>query len=424
MSRGIRRSLRAGALALSALLAQTLLLGAAFAQLAPPPPTPVPPDGSLSPFPQALATPASATVAPRLSAATAVLADLDTGQILFAKNPDTHRAIASVTKIMTAVLVLEHTRPSDVVTIGPDAVFPETERAGVSTLGLREGERITVLNLLYALLLQSSNDAAIALAEAVSGSVARFVNLMNTKAAALGMHESHFRSPNGLDDRGYSTARDLVTLSRAAHAAPGFSRIVETRFRAIPAPSGPPRKIQNRNALLWLYPGAIGVKTGFTSRAGDCVVAAADRDGLRLVAVVLGAPSDAFSDAAALLNFGYDAFTRHTFVSESADAGTVVLRGGSVPVESGAGLEALVPIESLGQVVEHIRVDPSAAYPPAPGEQVATLTFSIPGLTVGTVPLVVSRVPAPPPAGSGTWWARASATVAGALTHVIGALLG
>jgi len=359
-----------------------------------------------------------------MSAAAAVLADLDTGQILFAKNPDAHRAIASVTKIMTALLVLEHTRPSDVVTVGPDAVVPVSDRAGLSTLGLREGEHITVENLLYALMLQSSNDAALALADAVSGSVARFVELMNSKAAALGMRDSHFRSPNGLDDRGYSSARDLVTLTRAAYANRGFSRIVTTRFREIPAPSGAPREVQNRNVLLWLYPGAIGVKTGFTTRAGECVVGAAARDGLRLVAVVLGAPSDAFSDAASLLNFGYDAFTTHTFVVESADVGVVTLRGGSVPVQAAARLDALVPIASLGRVVERVRVDPHAAYPPASGERVATLTVTIPGLTVGTVPLVVSRVPAPPSAGNRSWWVRAATTVAGAVSHVIGALLG
>jgi D-alanyl-D-alanine carboxypeptidase (penicillin-binding protein 5/6) len=404
--------------------AHALLIGLASAQLAPPPPTPVPPDGSLSPFPHSLETPTDASLPPDLSAPSAILADLDTGQILFAKDADTPRPIASLTKIMTGLLVLEEGNPADIVTVAPDAVIPEDARPGISALGLEAGELISVDDLLFALLLQSANDAAVALADHVSGSEAHFVRDMNTRAAALGMRRTRFRSPNGLDDRGYSTARDLMTLTRTAMAIPRFEGTVATRFHTIPAPEGGTRDIQNRDALLWLYEGATGVKTGYTSRAGYCVVATAERDGRRLVAVVLGAPGDAFSDAAALMDHGFTAFTDHRFVTAGDPSGVVTLPGGSVPVEIGADLSALVPIASLDAVREQVIVDPSAAYPPAPGERVARLKITLPGLTVGRVPLVVSSVPPPPPIDDGAWWARAADALVDAVGAAVGAVRG
>ena len=325
---------------------------------------------------------------------------------------------------MTGLLVLERSQPSDIVTVGEDASIPEDDRPGISALGLEVGEQISVENLLYALLLQSANDAAVALADHVSGSEPRFVRDMNARAAALGMRRTRFRSPNGLDDRGFSTARDLMTLTRAAMAIPAFDTIVATQFHTIPGPDGVDRHIQNRNVMLWLYEGATGVKTGYTSRAGYCVVATAERDGRRLVAVVLGAPGDAFSDAATLLDHGFAAFTEHTFVTAGEPNGVVTLPGGSVPVEVGADLSALVPIAALADVREQVVVDPSAAYPPAPGERVARLKITLPGLTVGRVPLVVSSVPPPPPIDDRPWWARAVAAVADAIGTAVDAVRG
>ncbi len=410
MNHGRPRTVRAALIIAVAVLAQASLVGFASAQLAPPP-TPVPPDGSLSPFPQTLDTPADASSPPVVSAPSAMLADLDTGQVLFALDADAERPIASLTKIMTALLVLERSAPRDVVTVESDAVIAESDRPGISALGLETGERISVEDLFYALLLQSANDAALALADHVSGSASRFVTRMNARAEALGMRRTSFRSPNGLDDRGYSTARDLTTLTRAAMATEGFAPVVATEFHTIPAPGGGERDIQNRDALLWLYPGATGVKTGYTAKAGYCVVATAERDGRRLVAIVLGAPGDAFSDAAALMDYGFTAFTQHTFVTRGEPNGVVTLPGGSVPVETGSDLAALVPTASLDAVRAEVQVVPEVAYPPAPGERVATLKITIPGLTVGRVPLVVSSVPPPPPIDDLPWWERAAGAV-------------
>jgi D-alanyl-D-alanine carboxypeptidase (penicillin-binding protein 5/6) len=207
-------------------------------------------------------------------------------------------------------------------------------------------------------------------------------------------------------------------------AAPGFSTIVSTEFRTIPDPTGPDRQIQNRNVLLWLYPGATGVKTGYTSKAGFCVVGTAERDGRRLVTVVLGAPGEPFSDAAALLDHGFAGFTEHTFVTAGEPHGVVTLAGGSVAVEAAGRIVALVPLDALDDVAERIVVDPRAAYPPAAGQEVARLKVTIPGLTVGTVPLVVSSVPPPPPIDVAPWWERAIGAVGRAVAAAVRAMGG
>src|SRR5262249_5521572 len=177
----------------------------------------------------------------------------------------------------------------------------------------------------------------------------------------------------------------------------------------------------NRNAMLWLYPGTFGTKTGSTALAGSCLVASATRNGRRLVAIVLHAPGEAFSDAAALLNYGFAGFTQQTFATSGADQGTLRIHGGDVPVAAAAALAALVPPRSLGGVRRRLVAAPDAAFPPAPGSRVGTLRVTVPGLTVGSVPLVVSAVP-PPPESSGPWWARAAGSVGHAVAGAIGAI--
>lgn len=407
-------------------VAVALSVHVAFAALAaphlsPPPPTPVPPNGSPSPFPSSLATPADATATPSIGAPSAVLADLDTGEILFAKAEHAPRPIASVTKVMTALLTLERTDPHDVVVVDPAAVFAKDDYGASTTLGLRPGERVSVEDLLYGLMLASANDAAVALAIHIAGSEQAFVDLMNRRAARLGMGETRFFSSNGLDDRGRSSPADLLRLARVTDAIPLFDRITATRFRTIPGPDGRDRRIQNRNALLWLYPGAFGTKTGLTYRAGSCVVASATRGGRRLVAIVLHSPDEAFSDAAALLNYGFEGFTQRTLVTQGQDEGSVAIRGGAVPVVAGADVSAWVPTASLDAVRMAVHVDPDAAYPPPIGASVGRLVVTAPGLALGSAPLLVSDVPAPA-AETGPWWARAVGTVAGAVGDAIRAV--
>ena len=398
------------------------LLGPARAQTTsspePPPPTPVlQPNGQLSPspFPQTLRTPAPSPEPPAIDAAAAVLADLDTGRVLFDLNGHERRPIASLTKIMTALLVIEETDPTDVVTTSANAA--SGGGFGISGLGLETGERIRVQELLYALLLQSANDAAVALAEHVAGSVDGFVHRMNRRARTLGMDRTRFASPNGLDDAGYSSARDLARLTRIAFDATGFASLVATRFHTVRSLDEEPRMVQNRNALLWLYPGSTGVKTGFTTPAGFCIVASAERDGRRLVAVVLGEPGEPFSDAAALLNYGFEGFEQRLLVRSGTSLDALEVDGRQVVVSVAGSLERLVPVDA--PVSRTVVLDDRIPYPPPRGSSIGVLRVSVGDLVVGTLPLLVAGVPPPPEPAPGAWWSRA----AGSLLEAIGAVV-
>lgn len=382
-----------------------------------PPPTPVPPSGSPSPFPTALDTPEPGRRPPELAAGSAALVDLDSGQVLFERNADQRRPIASTTKIVTALLVLEAVPPDDVVTVSPNAA----SQTG-ATLGLRPGERITVRHLLEGLLLGSANDAAVALAEHVAGSVDAFLDRMNDRMHQLGARDSRFESPNGLDDDGFSTAHDLALLTVEAYRNPAFAEVVSTKVAQIPAPKGPRRTIQNRNALLWLYPDAIGVKTGFTSAAGFCLVGAAEREGLRLVAVVLGAPVEAFSDTAALLNHGFAAFQRRTVVAAGQSFGSVEVGEARVPAVADVSFVALLP---RGQEVDtRVAPRPGLSLPIAAGERVGAVIVRAGDERIGRVPLVTPRTVAGAPPPEPSWWETAWDAVAGFFADLFRSLFG
>ena len=416
-------STRARLVAAVAVLALAMIAidAGAVTRFSVPPPTPVPPHGKPSPFPTSLATPSDPTREPTVPAAAALLADLDTGQVLYAKDPVEPRPIASVTKVMTALLTLEELPMDHIVRIDPQAVFRRDDYGSSSTLGLRAGERVTVENLLYGLLLGSANDAADALAIAVDGSVPAFVRHMNTRASQLGMRQTRFFSASGLDDRGHSTPRDLLRLVRHMDENDAFTAITATRFRRIPGPGGRDRVIQNRNALLWLYDGTFGTKTGTTDEAGACLVASATRDGRHLVAIVLDAQREPFSSAATLLEYGFEGWADQELIAAGQSLGTVEIRGGTVPVVAGSDLEALVPVREAGDLVQRPVIDPRAAFPPAPDEQVGVLVITRGTVVLGRVPLVVPSVP-PAPATSGPWWARAGGAVGGAVVDGIRAL--
>jgi serine-type D-Ala-D-Ala carboxypeptidase (penicillin-binding protein 5/6) len=236
-----------------------------------------------------------------VTARSAVLVDARTGAVLWAKQADARRPIASTTKIMTALVAMERLGPHDVVTVDRSV-----RRVAPITEGLRPAERVEAWKLFYGTLLYSGNDSALALAIGAGGTRAHFVSLMNEKAHALGLHHTHFRSPSGLIDRdNYSTALDLATLTRYALRNPRFRAVVRTRVKHVPwsAPVG--EKIYvNKNHLLGAYRGADGVKTGWTTLAKHCLVASAHRGGVRLIAVILGA-DDSYRDVKKLLDFGF-----------------------------------------------------------------------------------------------------------------------
>ncbi len=274
---------------------------------------------------------AGAAEAPALSAKAWALADEDSGRILASSRAEEELAIASITKIMTAVVVLERTEDLDrLVSVPAGAVGAEG-----SSMYLKAGEELTVRELLYGLLLVSGNDAAMALAEICGGTVEEFVRWMNEKAAALGMTHTHFANPSGLSETGhYSSAGDMVLLTAYAMKRPEFAEIVATR--SITAAG---RTLVNHNKLLRLYPGAVGVKTGYTKEAGRTLVSCARREGSGLVAVTLCDPDD-WRDHGALLDFGFDAFP----VTELCPAGKVLGRvtagGAAVPLRAAEQVSA------------------------------------------------------------------------------------
>ncbi|MGH2656498.1 MAG: D-alanyl-D-alanine carboxypeptidase family protein [Actinomycetota bacterium] len=410
--------MRVPRLVLAGVLAAALAVPAAAQPV--PPPTPVPPAGSLSPYPTALETPPPSTREPRVAAASAILADLDSGEVLWERNPDQRQPIASVTKIMTGLLVVEATDPDEVVTASPNAA-----RQTGAELGLEVGEAQPVRQLLMALLLQSANDAAVALAEHVGGTVGGFVDGMNRRARRLGVRDTRFASPNGLDDSGYSTSRDLVAITAEAFRDATFREVVATKFHRIPSPDGDPRRIQNRNALLWLYRGAIGVKTGYTAAAGFCLVATAERDGLRLVAVVLGAPSSPWSDAAEMLNHGFEAWERRDVVDGSTALDPIEVAGRGIPVRADGALSLLL---RRGETVDvEVRPDPELTLPVAEGQTVGEVVVSGGGGVLGRVRAVSAASVAAPPGSSppeDPWWDRAWDSVAGFFARLWRAVFG
>jgi serine-type D-Ala-D-Ala carboxypeptidase (penicillin-binding protein 5/6) len=422
----VKRGLARALVALPALLLG--LNAAALGVLSPqavPPPTPVPPNGSPSPFLSKLETPRDPAPVPEVDARSLLLLDLSVDQVLVQTAAHDAVPIASLTKVMTALLVIERERGhlDRVVRVDPDAVFGRGDFGASSSLGLSAGERVSVRGLLGGLLLGSANDAAEALAIEESGSEARFVDDMNARARELGMRDTRFTSPHGLDDRGRSSAADLSVLLRAALDEPAFRQLVGRRSVTIRSTRVRRRTIQNRNVMLWLYPGATGVKTGSTAGAGFCLIATARRDGRELAVVVLGGRNEVFSDAAALLNHGFAAYQLRTLVVEGEALGSLAVRGGTVPVVAGEALAVLVREGDEGRVERVLAASPSAGYPAPSGSVVGTVRLRGPTGVLGRVPALAADV-APPAAPSAPWWARAGSAFARAVTAAIDGLFG
>lgn len=231
---------------------------------------------------------------PQISAPAAVIYDVDSGQVLFGRNAHQRRPPASLTKIATALVALRRLGLARQVTVGSEVTV------GGMRIGLTPGDTVSVEALLYGTLLNSGNDAAAALAVAAAGSQERFVEEMNALAAELGLQDTHFANPHGLDAEGhYSSAYDLALLAKAALANPAFATIVAT-----PAKELEGWQFHTTNQLLGAYPGVDGVKTGTTDDAGECLVASAMRQGHRVITVVLGS-TDRYTDTRALLDFYY-----------------------------------------------------------------------------------------------------------------------
>nr|BBH95186.1 hypothetical protein KTA_33850 [Thermogemmatispora argillosa] len=265
---------------------------------------------SLSPTPRPTLSPVLTPrgTPPALTAAEAMLIDADNNRILADINGEVPRPMASTTKIMTAVIALQIGNLDQEITVGADAVAEARDNDG-SNAGLQVGEQLTLRDLLYALLLPSGDDAAIAIADGLAGSSAKFVALMNLFALRLHLFQTHYANPDGLPAPDhYTTAFDLVRLARYAMNIPLFAEIVHTRVYSLPATATHPAHVwTSTNELLSTYPGATGIKTGFTGEAGYCLVFSATRNGHHLIGVVLHASSAEarFQDARRLLDWGF-----------------------------------------------------------------------------------------------------------------------
>lgn len=308
--------------------------------------------------------------------------DADSETVLWEKNAEKKSLIASTTKIMTALVVIEQVNLADVVTVPAAAVGVEG-----SSMYLVAGEKLTVEDLLHGLMLSSGNDAATALALYVSGSIEEFAELMNAKARRLGLTQSHFANPHGLDsEENYSTAHDMARLAACALENETFRSIVSSQSYRCGN-----RRMTNHNKLLWDYEGAVGVKTGYTKQAGRILVGAAERNGRRLVSVTISAPDD-WRDHKAMLDYGFSQFQEQEVLTAGTPVAELAVVSGTMDSVT------LVPAESLsGYVLENEMVSyqvstPAFVYAPLDqGARMGTLTVLVSGREVGQVDLVAEQ---------------------------------
>lgn len=321
-----------------------------------------------------------------VSAGSAVIMDADSGSVLFAQNADERRGMASTTKIMTALVVLETLSPDTVVEVSPDAVGTEG-----SSLYLKAGEKLTVRDLLYGLMLESGNDAAAALAIACDGSAEKFADRMNARAESLGLADTHFANPHGLSAEGhYTTARELAVITAEALRNGLFREIVSTHKKQIPYDGVPDaRYLTNHNPLLTKYDGMIGVKTGWTTADGKCFVTAAERGGLTLIAVSLG-DTGISATHRAMLDYGFSAFER---MSLSLDAPLIVPAVGGdaseLHVRQKEPLNVCLPKGE--SAVVSVETAPFVYAGTPAGTAVGRVSFAWNGIPLGSVPLVTAE---------------------------------
>lgn len=266
---------------------------------------------------------------PNINGQSGILMDLNTGQILYQKNINEKLSPASTTKILTALITLEKCKLDDKVVVGPKPPFEDG-----SKIYLIEGEEITVKDLLYAMILESANDAALALAEHISGTSAEFAKLMNKRAAELGANNSNFVNPNGLyDEAHYTTAYDLAVIGKAAMENTTFKEIVSTEYYEIKPTNKQPetRYIYNINKLVrgtkYKYEGADGIKTGYTTKSKNTIVASATRGNQKLIAVQLRSENDLYEDTIKLFDYGFNSFKSEKIVDSNLLHSTIKIRG-------------------------------------------------------------------------------------------------
>lgn len=337
-----------------------------------------------------------------------MLVDPLSGVLLHADDAEAPRLIASTTKIMTALLALEAGAIEQRVTVSANAVAVGAT-PGAASLELRAGQQITMRSLLTGLVMRSGNDAAVAVAEHVAGGEAAFVARMNARARELGLTATSFVDASGLADEpgNRSSPLDLARLAHVALRDPEFASWASARERTVDGLA----PLTNRNLLLGAYEGATGVKTGYTNRAGLCLVASATRGDRTLYAVVLDS-EDSFADAAALLDHGFDAYRRVVPADPAVPVAAYRWGGAQTPVVAAEALDVTVPLAT--PVAWRASLDPVEARPAAAGTVVGSAELLVAGAVVDTVELrLAADAPAPDPGRGGA--AQAGAAVQEAL---------
>ena len=305
-----------------------------------------------------------------VSAECACVIDALTGRVIYNKNMEKQHTMASTTKIMTALVALENSMPDQIVTVSKNAAGKEG-----TSLYLKAGQKATMEDLLYGLMLQSGNDAAVAIAEGISGSVSEFAKLMNKKAQEVGALNSSFKNPNGLDEDGhFTTAYDLALITREAMKNEKFCQIVSTKSKLILDGT---LTVSNHNKMLRMYEGCTGVKTGFTKKSGRCLVTSAERGGVKVIAVTLNAPDD-WNDHKAMLDFAFDTTACYRVIAAGMTVNTVpVVYGTSKSVELTAQEDFTITEnknEKFKNITVKCNIPESVTAPVTEGEIIGDLT--------------------------------------------------
>lgn len=328
--------------------------------------------------------------APSVSAKAAVLMDADSGRVLFAKEESQRLPMASTTKIMTALLAVEQAEVNDSVV----TVTDEMVRIEGSSMGLMPGNKLHLSDLAAGMMMVSGNDAANTAAIAMAGSAQKFSEQMNARAQEIGMKNTHFVTPSGLDsEEHYSTAYDMALLGAEALANGKLAGIVSQKQLSVKF-INPDQTIRysNHNRLLNLYPGCIGIKTGFTKKSGRCLVSAAERDGVRLVAVTLNAPND-WDDHEKLFDYGFSVL--HPFTPDlDALRFTIPVTGGTadnVSVVPGSSEQISLTQEETARVTLRVELPRFLYAPLREGEMVGTASYLLEGKTVLEIPLLAQQ---------------------------------
>ena len=326
---------------------------------------------------------AHAAEAPAVSAASAVLLDAESGRVLYAKDENTPRAIASTTKLMTALVAAEYL---DGDLSGRVEIKPQWTGIEGTSLYLEAGEEIDIKTLFYGLLLHSGNDAAVALAGICGGDVETFVGWMNQRAQDLGMTNTHFSDPNGLGDADhYASALDMAKLGVACLKNPTVAQILATKTITLEG-----RQLTNHNKLLWQYEGCTGMKTGYTRQAGRTLVSSAQRDGQTLICVTLNDRDD-WNDHKSLLDYGFANYPRRVLAQEGEALAQVPLTGSLLHLVSVSARETVAyPLAEGEEVTAQLDLPDQAQAPVSQGEIAGGVRYLLNGQEVGKTYLVWS----------------------------------